>query len=141
MNKARWIWAGIAAIAIPAALAAGLWFGGGPTTRDGWEAAAWAASITAALWLTVTAITWAASSKTSAPPPASPGQDESSVANTVNGDVSGDSTVIQGRNVRVDKPTYGGNHNDFRGGTFNGPFVNEQHNHRSTSDENPDSDR
>ncbi|MBE3002447.1 hypothetical protein IDM40_27685 [Nocardiopsis sp. HNM0947] len=73
MNKTRrWIWAGTAALAITTALAAGLWFGGGPTTRDGWEAASWAAGITAALWLVVTAIAWAATSR-------GPEQSESSV--------------------------------------------------------------
>ncbi|MFF8765929.1 hypothetical protein ACF07Q_15545 [Nocardiopsis dassonvillei] len=41
----------------------------------------------------------------------------------------------------MENTSYRGNHNDFRGGTFNGSFINEQHHHRSTADENAESDR
>ncbi|WP_435107074.1 hypothetical protein [Nocardiopsis synnemataformans] len=125
MNRARWIWAAAASVAIFAALGAGLWFGGGPGTRDGWEAASWSAGITTALALIVTAITWAVTSRSS---PASPSPGSGSVsttANTVNGDVSG-STIVQGQEARVDNPSYGGDHLDFRSGTFHGPVIGKQ---------------
>ncbi|MGW5879908.1 hypothetical protein ACWFMI_25495 [Nocardiopsis terrae] len=71
MGKARWIWATGATVMILAALGAGLWLGGGPATRDGWESASWVAGITATLWLIVTAINRANTSTTSTPPPTS----------------------------------------------------------------------
>ncbi|XKK39990.1 hypothetical protein HFP72_04110 [Nocardiopsis sp. ARC36] len=140
MSKPRWIWTTAATIAILAALGAGLWFGGGPTTREGWESASWAAGITTALALVVTAIAWAMASQSSPPPPP-PGSDgESPTVNTVNGDISG-GIVAQGRDVRVENSSYGGNHNDFRDSAFNGPFVNEQHHHRSAADETTEPNR
>ncbi|MEE2038971.1 hypothetical protein Q8791_17280 [Nocardiopsis sp. CT-R113] len=105
MTKTRWIWATAATITILAALGAGLWFGGGPTTREGWEAASWAAGVTAALALIVTALVWTTTSPSPAPasPPSS--NDRSDTVNTVNGNVSG-GTVIHGREVRVDNSSY-----------------------------------
>ncbi|QUX26900.1 hypothetical protein KGD83_16155 [Nocardiopsis akebiae] len=119
MNRARWIWAAAAIVAIFAALGAGLWFGGGPGTRDGWEAASWSAGITTTLALIVTAIAWA----TPAPPPRT--GDGSDIANTVNGHVS-ESTVVQGRDMHMENTTYGGDHIDFRGGTFHGTVIGKQ---------------
>lgn len=92
---------GAAALAIPAALGVGLWFGGGPTTRDGWEAASWAADITAAVWLVVTAVAWAAS------PRSSDGSRSDTAAtggvhNTVTGGVHGNAQVAQGRDVHLE---------------------------------------
>ncbi|ASU59864.1 hypothetical protein CGQ36_20875 [Nocardiopsis dassonvillei] len=47
--------------------------------------------------------------------------------NTVNGTVPGGS-VVQGRNVDVDHVSYGGDHVDFRGGTFHDPVTGKQTN-------------
>jgi hypothetical protein len=127
MNKTRWIGVAAAATAIVAALAGGLWFGGGPTSREGWEAASWIAGITTALALLANVIVWAATS--AKPSPAELPDAPVDTDNTVNGNVSG-GTVIQSRGVHVDSSSYGGNHKDFRGSTFNGPFINEQHNLR-----------
>ncbi|WP_306366322.1 hypothetical protein [Nocardiopsis sp. CC223A] len=138
MTMARWIGVVVAAVAIVAALAAGLWFGGGPTSREGWEAAAWAGTIAVALSLIANAIVWASTStkpSLTKSPDAPVGTD-----NTVNGNVSG-GTVTQGRDMHVNSPSYGGNHNDFRGGTFNESFINEQHNHRSGPEENTEPDQ
>ncbi|MGW8439340.1 hypothetical protein ACWGKS_29730 [Nocardiopsis sp. NPDC055879] len=132
MNKTRWIGVAAATVAIVAALSAGLWLGGGPSSRAGWEAASWTAGITAALSLVANVIVWATTSTKSSP--AQPSGAPMRTDNTVNGNIS-DSTVVQGHEVHVDNPTYRGNHNDFRGGTFNGPFINEQH-HRSSPGEN-----
>ncbi|MFE3459252.1 hypothetical protein ACFXKD_17050 [Nocardiopsis aegyptia] len=98
MNKARWIWAMAASIGILAALGAGLWFGGGPGTRNGWEAASWAAGIVAALALIATALTWAIVPRTRAS--AAPAKGAGSVVNTVAGDVTG-GTVIQARDAHI----------------------------------------
>ncbi|WP_155979709.1 hypothetical protein [Nocardiopsis sp. CNS-639] len=98
MTKARWVGAVAAAVAIVAALAARLWFGGGPTSREGWEAASWAAGITTALALLITIVAWAVTSKSSSPPPPVPKGGSSSVVNSVNGDVSR-STAIQVRDI------------------------------------------
>ncbi len=106
-----------------------MWFGGGPSTRDGWEAASWAAGITTALALIVTAIAWVATSRPSAPIPPPRTGDGSDVANTVNGNVSG-STVVQGRDMHVENTTYGGDHIDFRDGNFHGTVIGKQVNHR-----------
>ena len=48
--------------------------------------------------------------------------------NSVHGDVHGGS-VVQGRDVRVEESSYGGDHHDFHGGTFHGPFTYELHHH------------
>lgn len=130
MTMARWIGVVAAGAAIVAALAAGLWFGGGPTSREGWEAASWTAGITTALALIANVIVWASTS--TQPSPAEPPDTPVGTDNAVYGNVSG-GTLIQGREVHVDSSSYGGNHNDFRGGAFNGPFINEQHNHRPDS--------
>lgn len=126
MTKAKWIGAVAAAVAIVGALAAGLWFGGGPTSREGWEAASWAAGVTAALALIVTAVVWAVTPAPSYPLPPHLHGGSNDVVNSV-GNVSG-STVIQGRDVTVEKPSYGGDHIDFRGGTFDGTAIGKQTN-------------
>ncbi|WP_435107206.1 hypothetical protein [Nocardiopsis synnemataformans] len=124
MTKTRWIWASTATVAVLATLGAGLWFGGGPATRAGWEAAAWAAGITTALALIVTAIARAMSPQPlPTPPPSS--NSEKAAANTESGDISG-ATVAQGQDVHVEKFSYGGDHNDFHGSTFHGPVVGKQ---------------
>ncbi|WP_150253392.1 hypothetical protein [Nocardiopsis deserti] len=125
MSKARWIWAATASVAVPAALGAGLWLGGGPGTRDGWEAASWAAGITAALALIVTAVAWAATSKSSPAALSPTPESEGNTVNTVNGNVSG-ATLIQGRDTYMENTTYGGDHLDFRNGTFHGSIVGKQ---------------
>lgn len=141
MSKPKWIWAAAATIAVLAALGAGLWFGGGPATRGGWESASWAAGITAALASVVTVIAWAVGARSAPPPPPSPDTGAGGgIVNTVNGDVSG-GTVVQGRDVHVENTSYQGNHNDFRGSTFHGPFVNEQHHHRRADDEDTEPGR
>ncbi|WP_304455499.1 hypothetical protein [Nocardiopsis sp. YSL2] len=100
MNQMRWIGAVVAGVAIVAALGAGLWFGGGPTSRGGWEAASWAAGITAALALVANVLVWATTARNA--PPAAPGAGNGGgVVNSVNGDVSG-GTVVQGRDMHVD---------------------------------------
>ncbi|MBR8745023.1 tetratricopeptide repeat protein [Nocardiopsis sp. MG754419] len=126
MNKAKWIWAVVATVAILSALGTGLWLGGGHTTRQGWEAVSWTASIIAALSLVVTAIVWATSTtrSSSADKPDTP----VSTANTANGNVSG-GTLAQGHDVHVDNSSHERSRNDFRNSTFNGQFINEQHNH------------
>jgi hypothetical protein len=65
MDKARYIWAIAAGVAILASLGVGLWLGGGPSTREGWEAASWAAAVTAALGMAATAIGRAATAPSS----------------------------------------------------------------------------
>lgn len=125
MIKTRRIWAIAAAATILAALGTGLWFGDGPTTREGWEAASWAAGITAALALIVTVLVW---TTTSTPPPGR--DDRSDTVNTVNGNVSG-GILIQGRDVHVDNPSYGGDHIDYRNGTFDGTIIGKQVNQPS----------
>lgn len=81
MNKARWIWAAGVTVAILTVLGAGLWFGGGPTTRNGWESASWAAGIAAALWLAVTAL--ARSITGTSPPPPTSSESDSDVLDTL----------------------------------------------------------
>ncbi|WP_017614940.1 hypothetical protein [Nocardiopsis salina] len=143
MDKTRrWVLAGTAALAIATALGAGLWLGGGPTTRDGWEAASWASGITAALWLVVTAVTWAATSRGSEPPeppnepsggvggerpnpdapepPPSPtpgSVPSSRTVNHISGGVHGNARVIQGENINIESSHHRGDHHD-RGSTF-----------------------
>ncbi|WP_017559640.1 NACHT domain-containing protein [Nocardiopsis baichengensis] len=60
MSGLRTLGAVGAAAGILGTLAAALWWGGGPGTRAGWEAAAWGAAIVAALALIVAAARWAA---------------------------------------------------------------------------------
>ncbi|WP_158613037.1 hypothetical protein [Nocardiopsis sp. Huas11] len=124
MNRARWIRATAASVAISAELGAGLWFGGGPSTRDGREAASWPAGITTALAL-ILAIAWAATSRPSTPTPPPRTGDGSDVASTVNGNASS-STVIQSRDMHVENTAYGGDHIDFRDGTFHETVIGEQ---------------
>ncbi|MEU3231347.1 tetratricopeptide repeat protein [Nocardiopsis alba] len=127
MSKMRCIGAVAAAVAIIAALGMGLWFGGGPSSREGWEAASWSAGITTALSLVANVIVWAFTSTRASSRPGYSGTPVHT-NNTVHGNVSG-GTVIQGHEVHVAGSSYEGSHNDFRGGTFHGSFVNEQHHH------------
>ncbi|WP_160051513.1 hypothetical protein [Nocardiopsis sp. FR26] len=68
MNKTRWIWAGLTAVTILAALTTGLCFGGGPTTRNRWEADSRAAAFTGTLGLAVNVFAWAATKTPLTPP-------------------------------------------------------------------------
>lgn len=127
MTKARRIGATAAAVAIVAAIGAGLWFGGGPTTRAGWEAAAWTAGITCALALAVNAIIWATTRTPSAPPRATSFPSEARVSNTT-GNISG-GTVIQAGStgeLHTGDTSYGGDHINFRHGTFHAPVTGKK---------------
>ncbi|MEU3213775.1 hypothetical protein [Nocardiopsis alba] len=106
MNKARWIWATAVTIAILTALGVGLWFGGGSTTREGWETMSRAAGITAALVLFVAVIAWATTSRSSASTRSPNPTGRSDAVNTLNGNISG-STVIQGRDIHVENTAPG----------------------------------
>ncbi|WP_160049426.1 hypothetical protein [Nocardiopsis sp. JB363] len=139
MDRARWIWEAAASFAILAALRAGLWFGSGHRTRDGWKTASWPAGITTALALIVTSIAWTTTSRPFTPTPPPLTDDGSDVANTVNGNVSG-STVVQGRDMHVENTTYGGEHIDFRDGTFHGTVIGKQIN-RPCSTPNDDEEQ
>lgn len=128
MNAARWIWAGTGVVVVLGALAAGVGLGGGPTSRDGWEAAGWIAGVLAALALAVAAVRWAMRPTGESAPAAAERRDAGSggVSNTVTGEVSG--TVIQAGDVHGDitATSYGGDHVDFRGGTFHGPVTGKR---------------
>ncbi|NYH51310.1 tetratricopeptide (TPR) repeat protein [Nocardiopsis arvandica] len=115
MSTAKWICAITSTILVLAALGVGLWFGGGPTTRDGWEAAAWAAGIATVLALPVNVFVWAVSH--TSPPSGTSSQEDKRISNTVSGEIFG-GTVIQASNlddVRVENPAYGGDHIDLGG--------------------------
>lgn len=126
-----------AALAVCATLLLGVLIGTGLWASGGWdwqavERTGWLASI-GAFTLPITGVwVWALKQTTPTPPqdqvasevPDAPDH----TANTMNGDVHG-GTVTQGNSVHVDRSSYRGNHNDFRGSSFNGPFINE---HRSS---------
>lgn len=106
MTKTRWIWAAAATAAILTALGAGLWFGGGPTTREGWETVFWVAGTTTALALIVTVISWATTSRSSTPTQPLNLTGRGDVVNAVNANISG-GTVIQGRDIHIESTALG----------------------------------
>ena len=138
MIKVRWIWASTATVAALSTLGAGLWLGGGPTIRQGWEAVSWTVGITTTLWLVVTATLWVTS--TTRPSSADKPNAPAHTANTVNGNVS-DSTVIQGHNVHMDGTSYGGDHIDQRGSEVKGTVIGKQVNHHGNDDRGQESHR
>ncbi|MDT0331781.1 hypothetical protein [Nocardiopsis lambiniae] len=126
MNKARWIGAITAAIAIMAALGAGLYFGGGPTTREGWEAAAWAAAITTALALAVNAVVWAATKQPPKPDPATSVQSRPP-SNSATAPAPAQTPEEAREPTRP--ATYGGPHFEIHNNKDVGMIIGQQNNH------------
>ncbi|MEY9212561.1 hypothetical protein NI17_005055 [Thermobifida halotolerans] len=123
MSASRWVWVGISVVAVAGALAAALLLGGGPASRAGWEAAGWVAGVLAALVPLVLVVRWALADGRNPETPERRDSGAGAVTNTVTGHVSG--TLIQGRDFHGDitAGSYGGDHVDFRGGTFHGPVT------------------
>ncbi len=120
MTKTRWMWVALTTLAVLAALGAGLWFGGGPTTRNGWEAAAWAAAITATLGLPVNVVVWAATKSPNTPrptpAPATPPSSRPATSTAHSGAAEGRTTPErETRNAHEGATTRQGDVFDFRG--------------------------
>ncbi|GAB3729156.1 hypothetical protein GCM10027590_36680 [Nocardiopsis nanhaiensis] len=133
-----------AAVTIVAALGAGLWFGGGPTTRAGWEAAAWAAGITCALALAVNAIIWATTRTPSSPPQATGLPSHTRTSNTTE-NISGGAVIQTGStgDLHTGSTSYDGDHIDFEHGTFHGPVTGKKGDRSGTaphSNKEPDTE-
>ncbi|WP_157080186.1 hypothetical protein [Thermobifida cellulosilytica] len=122
-SATRWFLAAAAAVAIVAGLALGLWLGGGPTQRTGWEAAGWAAGIICALALTTTAVAWAARrTHNSDTPPPTPAGDLIDQSNTRAG------RDIIGKQGPAAPDPAGGDHIVQRGARAGRDVIGKQHN-------------
>jgi hypothetical protein len=128
MTKARRIGATAAALAIVAALGAGLWLGGGSTTREGWEAAAWTAGITCALTLAVNAIIWATTRTPSSPTQATDFPSHTRTSSATTREFSRGTVIQAGRtgDLHTDNTSYGRDHINFSHGTFHGPVTGKK---------------